>query len=598
MNNNNDEKIVQNFQNNITNTNNQPNNNQNYINTQENLNNSFNQTNESIQMYSQKTNNNFVQLNSTSNNLNQLDSNQTNEGVTLNPTLGLSNNNIEQISNNNQLNSSSNNLNQINASQTSEEITLNTTTESPNNESTQNNKKKKKNTKIIILVIIGLISIVAIVFLVKPLFTSQSNKINNNKTKNYLSNYENTEYIAVKNDEGKYGYIDLEGNQKSEFIYEGATDFYKGYARVIIDDKTILIDSKFNKTKDITDYTKYNKEHGVWIINGELLNSKFESISEYKNIEYSFKDVLAFSSTKESGLINYEGKLIYKDTGMIFFDTTELSNDYTVIEKDEKYGVISLKTGKMIVEYQDKHIDAEYNNNFVIDHNKTIFIANDKIIVEYQKTADINYVDEYNGILKIVPNYDGSKYYYEKTKEIFESIDEIYEKYKLEKRTDYLKKYGYSVFEQDGRYGIKKNNKIIIEPIYINIELPKEEEFEYAKQKNIEPVILEKQETEFGNPNYIVYNLKNNEIIFEEKQYNGVTVSFNDMPYMNFYDKVCNIFTKKCISNENTRYLSLTSHDKYVQLTIFNIEEYEANVLYFELYNKDMKKIYSYTQKY
>ena len=63
---------------------------------------------------------------------------------------------------------------------------------------------------------------------------------------NYCSYCSDGLILCQKEENGKFGYLNIKGKQEINFIFDSASDFYNGYAQVVYQGKDAVIDKKGN----------------------------------------------------------------------------------------------------------------------------------------------------------------------------------------------------------------------------------------------------------------------------------------------------------------------------------------------------------------
>ncbi len=293
-------------------------------------------------------------------------------------------------------------------------------------------EEKKDNSKILIILII--IVILLIIFLSGFIFIflknnkgykdKSSNNINSNISNELIDN--KNDYIAVSNKEGKYGYIDTEGNLKIDYLYNDGTNFINGLAIVENSDyeygiinykgETVIDFGKYEDIVHTNEDETYNKMYSnLFIVNDDekysLLDRKGKVIAlDYDYIE-SDEDVVYFNKDNNYGLLNENGKEIYVTNKE--FEIEETENNITVINSDNVLSIIDNVTGKVILE-NIKSNDSlvlidNYNGYKSVKIEDQYIIKDNKIIYQTENViSDINK----NGIAHIsnVNNIDEQQY--------------------------------------------------------------------------------------------------------------------------------------------------------------------------------------------
>lgn len=273
-------------------------------------------------------------------------------------------------------------------------------------------KENKIKIAIVVVLIIGIV--VGIVLYI------------NHKQKAYIvEEISDYKYYILKTQEGKVGVIDK-------------------YGKIIInpDDQTIIIP---NPQKGIFLSQKENKTE-VLNENQEVVFTQYEEVKEIdtkgttSNVPYE-KTVLKYKQNGKYGLITYDGKVVTKP---IYDDISGLENKEgeMLVKKEGKYGVINSKGATIIKpEYESIIADGYYKDE--------------------HKYALSGYIVE-------LKTQDGYRYGYinhklEKT--LKAEYNSIYRILELEDEKNI-----YLIAARNGQQGVVKNNDVIINYTYQNIE--------------------------------------------------------------------------------------------------------------------------------
>ena len=109
-----------------------------------------------------------------------------------------------------------------------------------------------------------------------------------------------------------------------------------------------------------------------------------------ENLTYEGK-LFSYNNKKEGGIIDYKGNIKYKTDikEFLYLETPSilemLDNNYCLINKDYKYGIVNCNTGEQIIDYSSTIIE-EINHNIFERNNNTFYITNKKEIMDYIKT--------------------------------------------------------------------------------------------------------------------------------------------------------------------------------------------------------------------
>ena len=282
----------------------------------------------------------------------------------------------------------------------------------------------KKGKKILICILI----IAVIVGVVFGLIKLNSTKKYNVKLEEI--SLKDVKYFLLEQNQ-MYGVIDADGNVVIEPKY-----------------KSIQIP---NPTKDV--FITYESEDA----DGKAVNSKGESIlSDYESVEaidisqlsstipYE-KTVLKYKENGSYGLIDFDGKKI---TDAIYEEIQGLDykEGFVKVKQNGLYGVINIRNEEVIpIEYDNVSTDGYYDED--TEYKKAGFVLRTKTDDGYK----YSYVS-YDGKIKLDSTYSS-----------------------LERLTDVDDdKNIYLISSINGKYGLIKNNKQVIENDYIELEYDKE----------------------------------------------------------------------------------------------------------------------------
>lgn len=269
---------------------------------------------------------------------------------------------------------------------------------------------KKKNIVILVMVLVIIISVAGYLLIKK-------NKEENRKYEiETISQYN---YFVVK-ENNQYGVIDKQGNKIVETKYEDV--------KIPNPEKSVFICYEDKNTK-------------VFNEKGEEIFTQYENIEplRLKNISSDLmyeKSVLKYSKNEKYGIIDFSGKKI---TDAIYeeIDTLQFKEGELLVKQDGKYGVINIKGATLVKTNYDK-------------------IESDKFYEEdsgYKKSGYIvsNTTDE------------GYRYGYIS----LEGKKLVETKYNdLQRITNINSNDVYIICAENGKYGLVKNNKKIIDNEY------------------------------------------------------------------------------------------------------------------------------------
>lgn len=288
----------------------------------------------------------------------------------------------------------------------------------------------------------------------------------NSKNRKYELTEISTYNYYQLNKDGKYGIIDSYGNIVIEPIYDSV--------KIPNPEKAVFI-------------CEQSEEKVVLNDKNEKIFNEYEEVSEIQingivtNVPYE-KDVLKYKQNGKYGLINFNGKKITKP---IYEEINGLENKESelLVKNNQKYGVINSKGAKLIKEnYDDVQADGYYTDEN--KYGKSGYIVGNKTESGY-RYGYINYKlkkvleVEYNEITRIQGVTD--------TNDI------------------------YLIASKNGKYGVQKNNKTLINYSYQGIDFD-------GNNK-----IFEIQR----NSKYGIFNINGKEILpieYEEIEVNGTYI--------------------------------------------------------------------------
>ena len=371
---------------------------------------------------------------------------------------------------------------------------------------------KKKNILILTIILIIIIAIAGY-FIIQ--------KIQQENRKYEIETISEYKYFVVK-ENNKYGVIDTQGNK--------------------------IIETEFENVKIP------NPEKAVFICyeneNTKILNEKGEEIlTEYEDIEplrlknvlsdlmYE-KSILKYSKDGKYGIIDLNGKKI---TNAIYeeIDTLQFKEGELLVKKDGKYGVINIK-GKTLVKAQYDKVEAD---KFYEEGNS------------YKKAGYIVSQTTEEGYRYGYVNIEG--------KEIIEpKYNDLYRITEIDSEDVYI------ICAENGKYGLLKNDKLIIDNEYQSLT--------YNESNNTVIALKGKK--------YGVISITGKTIIpFEYKQIDTI----GDYIYATTTDENVKIFDsngKETNMNESTAILNVSDTDYKIYIdtidgkTTYNIYKNEEKI--------------------
>lgn len=443
-------------------------------------------------------------------------------------------NNLEELNNNVSINNSS----ELNGSSLNNNVNIEQNNLSLNNnnelDDTSSLKEKIKSKKSLLIIVIAVI--LAILLVVGFVIYKKSNSsIQNSELAKYS---DSSSLIGVKKD-GKYGYINMNGDFVVKPLYEEVLDYNDKYVVVkssasVTGDKSevyqlIDFDGNVKMSSDSMYGFIYNEEYKTWLANGAIYDNNLKRITN-DDIDVSLATTGFYSWTNKSktegGIIRADGKITFTykfenknntsiDVKAPISGDEEIKEKYCIVNiLYDKYGVVNCNTGKIVYDFSSKKISTISNNIFSVYDgsysNKvlTFYAQNDKIMYQSTyKNASIFYKSGYINI----NDENGSLYYDTKNGEKLEKrpsvFDNLLGKSDKEEFSEFT---GITEFSCDkGKVNLKKNDKELLscewsEFDYIDINL-----YKYLLSNNKNYILAIKDDK------YYIVDIDKNKIISE-----------------------------------------------------------------------------------
>lgn len=449
------------------------------------------------------------------------------------------------------------------------------------------------------LPVIIIVAVILVIIMI-ALFFTLGRKTNNNISTLTLE----TDKPIPFEKNNQYGYISsTNGKELIPARYTEVKSFYGNYAITTNRENGIsthyIIDKKGNEKLSSSYSIKYIPDYELYIVDNKLYSSNLKQLTgdEYS---ISYKDFGYSSYIKsnkegkaiEGGIIDNKGKKVYtykfKDNedyfGCTLSQADEKLGEYyaKVIIDNSKYGIVNLTTGKLVYDYSEDSILVDDDNIFSVYSDgqiKSILCySKSKIAYETSDNVKLSYYDLDNKILQIFnSNVDSSNrysYYDINSKSMLSSKPQKDELSSLESLT------GYKSFSSDGKYGVMKGNKTILNSDYNDIEFLSPSVFEFIKSKNKQELVIAKKEDtcEF-------INLKNKKVINSIKTRNVTSYSSSTFVKATLSESnetlIYNLLTGKSITFDKDSKVSVFSN--YIVVSKDNVKTY---------YNTKLKEIY------
>lgn len=265
--------------------------------------------------------------------------------------------------------------------------------------------------------IIIIVTILIIIIAISVYFIAQ--EIRKEKRRYEIETISEYKYFVVKED-NKYGVIDTQGKKIIETKYEDV--------KIPNPEKSVFICYENEGTKVLNE-------------NGQEIFTEYQYIEplRLKNVSSDLmyeKSVLKYFEDGKYGIIDFNGKRITK---AIYeeIDTLQFKEGELLVKKDGKYGVINIK-GTILVKTKYDKIETDKFYEEGNDYNKAGYIVS--------KTTDEGYRYGYVNL---------------KGKEIIETkYNDLYRITEIDSEDIYI------IGAENGKYGLIKNDKKIIENEY------------------------------------------------------------------------------------------------------------------------------------
>ena len=460
--------------------------------------------------------------------------------------------------------------------------------------------KDKKN--IIIIAVVCLVVLVGGYFGFKAIFKSSTGD-------NKLDALLNDDIPIMVKKDGKYGYINTNGDVVIDINLAVATDFIGNYAIVgkesgenFLSRKYYVINNKGEEMLSASFASDINHEddYDIWIVDDKLYDNNLKQLSQ-DNVKVDYEDYGYLSwinkEAKTAGIMDTTGKVIY---------TTNLNSDETFVSvypsyidkslkerycifniENERFAIVNCDNGKVVYDYTTDHISKDDNNLFEISTNgdyqfiKEIYVGNDKIMHE---TSDENVEMTYNsdGYVRI---YDKNKSYPDcysyldlSTGNISSEVPRSTVTNDIDIIDEVESLSGIKKFYNNGHFGIKKGDQIVIESewnniIYFDVSLHK-----YLKTQGKEYVMARKDDKTY------ILDLNSGKQVAE---FNSKSIIDSSRSPFVYYKDGNNAVIYGLL---NGKTLSTSSENSiYLRSNYFAIRE--NNKL--DYYNKDFKHIFT-----
>ena len=402
--------------------------------------------------------------------------------------------------------------------------------------------------------------------------------------------------ILIFNSDKKCGYFDYNGNQIIDFKYVDGTQFYNGYAGVILDqDKEdyAIIDLNGNEIIKKTGGEKpqYLIDYDIWVIGDAFYNNKISQVSPSNySITYSDNGLFIFKDfdKNETGVINHKNEVLYSIYGTEGVEIEISHSNYDVeelflkVKTADSVVVVSTLTDDLIYTHESNNELYAYEDGLfytLTSNGKRDFkYFNDGKLTLYWEGVDYVHIADYEKQI-IFSEIDGYYRYYDVKEEYqLSTPPEKNEYFEILNGSNY---YDYEFYECGAGKGLKKDDDIILECGYSDIKYLNINLFNYLKIKKFKEIVLLDDYSSL-----IIYDLNKNKKInsFNMSSFESyddsilIKIEKSDKSGYIIYNLVTNEFVE--ISGEN---IFIDVYPNYY--TVLN----RNKVIY---YNADFESIY------
>ena len=449
-------------------------------------------------------------------------------------------------------------------------------------------EKPKSKIKIFLLLFFIIVIVVTVVYFV--FFRNNTNDANLNVV------FDIDKPILVFNSDKKYGYFSYEGSQIIDFKYDNGTQFYNGYAGVIVDAakeeyRIINLEGTEIIKKTGGEKPQYLIDYDIWVIGDSFYNNKIELLSpENYSVTYSDKGLFIFKNYEknETGVINYKNEVLYSMYGTegVEIDISHSNYDeeelFLKVKTPDSVVVVSTLTDDLVYTHEDANELYAYEDGFfyTLDSNGKRdfkYFHNGRLIF-YWEGVDYVHIADYEKQI-VFAEFDGNYRYY--------NINEDYQLSEPPETNEYFEflngsnYYDYKFYECGAGKGLKKKDDIILECGYSDIKYLNINLFNYLKIKKFKEIILLDDYSSL-----IIYDLS------KDKKINSF-----EMTDFEFYDDSILV---KIVKNDSNGYIIYNLYtDNFVEINGENIDVDIYSNYYTVLnrnkliyYNADFEMIY------
>ena len=449
-------------------------------------------------------------------------------------------------------------------------------------------EKPKSKIKIFLLLLFIIVIVAVVIYFV--FFRNNANDANLNVI------FDIDKPILVFNSDKKCGYFSYEGSQITDFKYDNGTQFYNGYAGVVLDEAKEeygIIDLEGNEIVKKTGGVKpqYLIDYDIWVIGDSFYNNKIELLSpENYSVTYSDKGLFIFKDYEknETGVINYKNEVLYSMYGTEGVEIDISHSNYDVeelflkVKTTDSVVVVSTLTDDLVYTHEDANELYAYEDGFfyTLDSNGKRdfkYFHNGRLIF-YWEGVDYVHIADYEKQI-VFAEFDGNYRYYNINEDYQLSVPpETNEYFEFLSGSNY---YDYKFYECGSGKGLKKKDDIILECGYSDIKYLNINLFNYLKMKKFKEIILLDDYSSL-----IIYDLS------KDKKINSF-----EMTDFEFYDDSILV---KIVKNDSNGYIIYNLYtDNFVEINGENIDVDIYSNYYTVLnrnkliyYNADFEMIY------
>ncbi len=313
---------------------------------------------------------------------------------------------------------------------------------------------------------------------------------------------------------GRYGFLDLDGQWQVRPEYEKVGNFWGEYAIVNLANASQIINRQGEVQLEAGKNSIFHDDWAdTWLVGGVLYNNKFKRQSA-RNIEVAggeqgYYSYLSVDSGKSYGIINARGQLVWDcgDGGACTLDLAERLPELDIYAAIKLHSgetqIVNLSRGKLAATYDTNTLVVAGENNFftLIGTDKSerqIYLADNQVALEGPPGAHYTLADQTGErfFVDFGPFYDkgayGSQFAYLSLPNRYTFLGAA-DPWTLEDLTR-----GYRTFDCGNGVGLKSLDDEVLPCDYASITLPAADLFTWLRQKNGRQIVLTEQAGQFG----------------------------------------------------------------------------------------------------